>query len=381
MQMHKVSVIIPVYNEELYLRECLDSVCAQTLRDIEIICVDDGSTDSSCDILREYVDKDSRVSVYHQQNQYCGIARNNGLDHSDVEYVTFWDSDDTFEPDALECMYNRAKEVDADICQCGVVNFDETHNIRAEKVNSAILRQKQRCDWFNLKTNADNILDCADVNVWDKLFRRAFLERIGLRFSAHRRAEDLCFTWIALCSADRITLVDKPLITYRVRSATSVSRCLDCETTPVVLDACLETARYLREHDIFPERSFANHVIRHIRHELRGYSSIAKQLAFIAYAQQNCLEIFGIRPREPGFYESADIEAIANHLLSDSPEEFLGFLNYETALQLSVISMKLRAKNSEIKRLRTENARLKKSTPKGFLHRVKSAVTRRLKKH
>ena len=90
----KVSVIIPVYNAEKYLRQCLDSVVNQTLRDIEIICVDDGSTDGSIEILREYEQKDSRVKVLCQKNQYAGVARNNGLSHASGEYVFFMDSDD-----------------------------------------------------------------------------------------------------------------------------------------------------------------------------------------------------------------------------------------------------------------------------------------------
>ena len=179
--MHKVSVIIPVYNGELYLRECLDSVCAQTLKDIEIICVDDGSTDSSYDILQEYAEKDGRVSVYHQENQYVGIARNNGLEHSDGEYVAFWDCDDTFEPDALECMYNRAKEVDADICQCGILELDNKSKIKAPRARNKHRRNIVKKEWFNRETDEDSILDCVDVCVWNKLFRRAFLDRTGLR--------------------------------------------------------------------------------------------------------------------------------------------------------------------------------------------------------
>ena len=121
--MIKVSVIVAVYNGEEYLEQCMDSICGQTLQDIEIICVDDGSTDSSCDILERYREKDERVQVYHQKNLYAGIARNTGKSHAQGEYLVFWDCDDFFEPEALEKMYEKAKEQDADICVCGARQY------------------------------------------------------------------------------------------------------------------------------------------------------------------------------------------------------------------------------------------------------------------
>ena len=95
----KVSVIIPVYNVEDYLRQCLDSVINQTLKDIEIICVDDGSTDKSLEILHEYEKKDSRITVLTQKNQYAGVARNVGMSVATGKYFVFLDSDDFFEPE------------------------------------------------------------------------------------------------------------------------------------------------------------------------------------------------------------------------------------------------------------------------------------------
>ena len=119
----KVSVIIPVYNTEKYLRECLDSVVNQTLRDIEIICVDDGSTDNSLAILREYETKDSRIKVLTQENINAGAARNKGLSEATGEFLSFLDSDDFFEPDAIERMYECAKSRNAEIVVYQVSTF------------------------------------------------------------------------------------------------------------------------------------------------------------------------------------------------------------------------------------------------------------------
>ena len=120
----KVSVIMPVFNVEKYLRQCLDSLLNQSLTEFEIICVDDGSTDSSLEILHEYQQKDHRVKVLTQQNKFAGVARNNGLKVAQGEYVFFLDSDDFFEKDMFMEVYNQGKKTDADI-----VIFDGNINI------------------------------------------------------------------------------------------------------------------------------------------------------------------------------------------------------------------------------------------------------------
>ena len=118
----KVSVIIPVYNVEKYLRQNLQSVADQTLKEIEIICVDDGSTDSSFEIVQEFAAKDPRFVAVQQKNAGAGAARNNGLRRARGEYLSFLDSDDFFAPDMLETAYNKAQETKADFV---VFNSDQ----------------------------------------------------------------------------------------------------------------------------------------------------------------------------------------------------------------------------------------------------------------
>ena len=119
----KISVIIPVYNVEKYLRECLDSVVNQTMRDIEIICVNDGSTDNSLDILKEYATKDDRIIVINQTNGFVGSARNNGLKIARGEYIQFVDSDDYLELNACETAYKYALLYNVDVVVWGYKNF------------------------------------------------------------------------------------------------------------------------------------------------------------------------------------------------------------------------------------------------------------------
>ena len=120
----KVSVIIPVYNTEQYLRECLDSVVNQTLKDIEIICVDDGSTDNSLAILREYKAKDSRIIVLTQENQFAGVARNHGMEAACGQYYAFMDADDCFLPDAIEKMFNLCEQYELDFIKACFYNLE-----------------------------------------------------------------------------------------------------------------------------------------------------------------------------------------------------------------------------------------------------------------
>ncbi len=123
--MSKVSVIIPVYNTEDYLRKCLDSVCNQTLSDIEIICINDCSTDSSLEILKEYSSKDNRIKLINfDENKGAAVARNTGIDIAQGEYIGFVDSDDFIDLDFYEKLYNKAVETDADAVKGKLFLYD-----------------------------------------------------------------------------------------------------------------------------------------------------------------------------------------------------------------------------------------------------------------
>ena len=121
----KVSVIIPVYNAEKYLPECMESILSQTYKNIEIICVDDGSTDSSAKIIKFYQKIDKRINLIQQTNQYAGAARNHGFDVSGGDYIMFLDADDYFEHNLIEKMVSAIYEKNADIVICQSLGLDE----------------------------------------------------------------------------------------------------------------------------------------------------------------------------------------------------------------------------------------------------------------
>ena len=150
-----ISVIVPVYNVENYLHQCLDSILAQTFADFELILVDDGSSDNCGVICDEYAEKDSRVHVIHQENQGVSIARNHGMQIAKGEYITFIDSDDWIDHRFLECLYASAKEKNADVCVSGVdivVCEEEAKPIVAKKYK--VFSAREAIEYFGQQDGA-----------------------------------------------------------------------------------------------------------------------------------------------------------------------------------------------------------------------------------
>ena len=224
MEKPLVSVIIPVYNVEQYLRQCLDSVVNQTLKDIEIICVNDSSTDNSLAILNEYAARDSRIKVITQPNGGAGAARNNGLSASTGKYLSFLDSDDFFEPDMLELAYEKAEEDKADFV---VFQSDQYYTDDDKFVQVAwTLREKEIPPYtpFSHRQMTDNIFKVFVGWAWDKLYNREFVEQNHLLFQEQRTSNDMLFVFSAVAIAKRITVVKKVLAHQRRDAKDSLSK-------------------------------------------------------------------------------------------------------------------------------------------------------------
>ena len=176
----KVSVIIPVYNVEPYLKECLDSVINQTLKEIEIICVDDFSPDNSHKILEEYAKKDNRIKIIkHKENQGLGPARNTGIKNSNGEYISFIDSDDYIKNDFIENLYNTAKKYDSDITSTlNIILFGE--NI--EKNKKKIFRHTEGKSSVSIEDDKWYTDECMSVTVWNRIYKKDFLIKNDLFF-------------------------------------------------------------------------------------------------------------------------------------------------------------------------------------------------------
>jgi len=187
-----ISVIVPVYNVEPYLRKCLDSIVGQTYRDLEILVIDDGSTDGSGAICDEYI-QDGRVRVFHTENRGLSAARNLGLDNATGDWIGFVDSDDWIEPDMYEVLLRKAEETGADIVECGYYN--EYPNEIVERGRKELMLSGNDALEMLLKGNLSN-------SVWNKLWKKRCFATI--RYPIGRIYEDVATTYLVFYSAKSI---------------------------------------------------------------------------------------------------------------------------------------------------------------------------------
>ena len=245
-----ISVVIPVYNVEIFLPECLDSILNQTYQNFEIICVDDGSTDNSWEILQRYAKKDNRIKIYRQENKYAGVARNHGLHYAEGEYVLFLDSDDFIEQDMFEKIYMQSKKEQVDICLFGARKFD--NETRKYTNMSWILREEYLPEKtpFSAKDYANYIYALTSPCPWSKLFRRDFILENELEFMPLKRTNDLFFVEAALSIAEKITYCKGHYVNYRSNIGTN----LQSNNQETMLDfytALLQLKFYLVENNLY----------------------------------------------------------------------------------------------------------------------------------
>lgn len=218
-----VSVVMPVYNGEGYLRECLDSVCAQTLSDIEIICVDDGSSDGSLAILDEYAGRDPRIKVITQQNSGAAIARNKGIAIASGEYLSILDSDDRFEPEMLKKMVEKARATNAQIVICRCEGFEDGTE-KPVPMMWSLQDEFVPGEVFSGRQVGDALFFFTQGWAWDKLYQTSFVREHQLEFQNLRSSNDMRFTFLSLAVAQRITTMNSVFVHQRRGRDTSISR-------------------------------------------------------------------------------------------------------------------------------------------------------------
>jgi len=208
--MPKVSIIIPVYNVEKYITTCLNSLVNQTLKDIEIIVVNDGSPDNCQKIIDKYVKKyPDKVKSYIKENGGQGSARNFGLTKATGEYIGYVDSDDYVCTDMYEKLYNKAKADNLDICICGNYLVYEDSSQRDIELNNYVLEDPKENAFFG------------KIAVWNKIYKKEIVK--DLVFRSKVWYEDLDFTVNALIKAKKIGYIDEPLYCYLIREGSTMN--------------------------------------------------------------------------------------------------------------------------------------------------------------
>lgn len=241
--MIKISIIVPVYNVEKYLKRCLDSLINQTLKDIEIICVNDGSKDSSLQILEEYAQKDSRIVIYNQENSGLSVARNTGLEHVNGEYIGFVDSDDWVDLDFYAKLYNSAKNNNADIAVADFVR--EHHNKKPKRLNikEEKIYTKPEDKFMVCKVHREGC-------VWNKIYRTEFIKSINLKFVPKMYYEDRDFTVRSLYFSKILVTTPNTYYRYFVNPKSIVNKKRNNIQDEHYILVRQQVLQFIKEHNI-----------------------------------------------------------------------------------------------------------------------------------
>ena len=259
-----ISVIIPCYNSMRYITRTMSSVLSQSLKNIEIICVDDGSDDGTYENLLGFAEADPRVVVVRQNNQFAGVARNTGIKRAKGDYLVFLDSDDQLREGALMKLYTKALNAEADIVLSKAFSLDDkTKKVSVDGagfcLNEKYLPKK---DVFCADDIPEHIFNLTGGNPWAKIFKRSFVEKYELDFLPIRRSEDFYFVMRALVYAKRIAVVKERLVYYRINNSSSLESTKD-QTPLIFWEASMMLMDYLKKQGIYEkyEKSFLNNIL------------------------------------------------------------------------------------------------------------------------
>lgn len=269
-----ISVVIPVYNTEKFLDKCLFSLRYQTFPRFEVLCIDDGSTDQSVEKIKRYVQSDSRFKFFSQNHQFAGAARNLGIKKAKGEYLLFLDADDYFAPNLLIDAYYQAKLFDAEICVFGANYFDDKESKTGDMLFVCNLTKCEKNTVFSKESNLDNIFSFTSPAPWSKLFKRNFILDKEIYFQDTRNANDVRFVLTALAEAERIVVLDKTLVYYRINHGTSLQQTKDSDPT-CICDALSSLKTELIKRNLFEKlkKPYYNVVVEHCFYNLMALQS------------------------------------------------------------------------------------------------------------
>jgi glycosyltransferase involved in cell wall biosynthesis len=278
----QISVIIPIYNCEKYIKECLSSLIKQTFKNFEIICINDGSKDDTLKILRKFEAKDVRVKIYNQNNRGPGIARNVGMNVSKGDYLMFLDSDDIFEKTMLEELYIKIKENDSDVVICNSQNFqvkkwwkkfyEKNYIIKDEIINQTTFSSLDiKRDFFNLFIWWP----------WDKMYKRRYIKSLGVEYQHLKSSEDLYFVASSVIAAKKISYLDKILINHRIGIKNSVSNSRR-KSWDNFYYALKELKKFMKEKGLYErfKQDFINYVASFSIWQLENIDGISFELLY-----------------------------------------------------------------------------------------------------
>ncbi|AJD04379.1 glycosyltransferase family 2 protein [Campylobacter lari] len=331
-----VSIVVPIYNVEKYLRQCLDSISIQSYSNLEIILVNDGSTDSSLDIANEYACKDSRVKIINQKNKGAGYSRNVGLKCSSGTYIMFFDSDDYMEEYAINLMIKKATEMEAEIVIAKSNDYynDTKETKKLKSIDDNFITKPV----FSAEDNCKYIFNFCTAWAWDKLYKKSFLTQNNIFFQNLSVSNDMFFTLYSLSLAKNICIIDDYMFYHRRNVYSSLSNSRD--KTPL---ECFKAIYKLRdvlmekkEYDKF-EQSFINYIIKYLIWHSNSLKNESKILVLL-YTKIYIFKMFHILEKNENYFYDRSyytwIHFVNNWTVSDKVNNICE--NYEDLLIYAV---------------------------------------------
>ena len=245
----KVSVVVPIYGVERYLNQCVDSILAQTLKEIEVILVDDGSKDKCPQIVDEYAQKDSRVVAIHQPNGGYGRAVNHGIEIATGEYIGIVEPDDWIEPVMYEKLYQKAKRNDTDITKCMFYTYNSQLPLKRQNIVLVTPYQdltKAPDKPFNVEEWP--LITAFHASIWSNLYRADFIKGQKLIETQSASYQDFPFMIEAMCRAKRISVIKEPLVHYRMEEGQGSSTTRRDERLMIMVDQCYECKKIAEKY-------------------------------------------------------------------------------------------------------------------------------------
>lgn len=329
MKKIKVSVILPVYNAEDNLRECLDSLSNQNMQEYEIICINDGSKDGSLEILKEYRAKNNKIIIINQEHHGVAYARNKAIQDAKGEYLYFIDADDKLGYNTLKLAYNHATRQNAEICIFETYQIDDltsTTEINTKTLNKNNLPRRGVFNRYHIKSNIFKDISC---NTWDKLFKKSFIKNNHLRFQDIRTNNTMYFVYTALLKADRITILYDTLYYHRINVANSLTN-----TRELSYDNFIKALQHLKNElkamKIYDEykRDFVNYALHICLYNLELLKKpisiqLFKKLKSKYFRQ---LDILG---HDQTYYENKTEYRKLQEIIKLSPDDKEAYYNYQ----------------------------------------------------
>ena len=321
----KLSVVMAVYNSEKYLRKAIDSLINQTLREIEIIAVDDGSADGSWDILSGYAASEDRIHICRNNEESDGaaLARNLGVSKAIGEYVIVLDADDFFESNMLEEAYNMAKEKQADVVLFDGYRYDDMNDTDLER-GSILYLDKIPKMTFEPMENAEHLFEMTSGAAWNALFSMELVRKYDLKFKSFHHADDFEFVYTGFALADKIAVLPKRLIHYRVNIATSQAANINewPDTAWQAMNSFLQRLKELGLYDDYRLayiRKALDYQIFYLNHmkTARSFHHLYVQL------KESRLEELELSSASPQDIGSRELTKIRDLILAVSPDEYL----------------------------------------------------------